>query len=179
MTIRWRTSLSAIVAGALAISAPTGRISAQTTSPLSLLNQVSTSFSGGTPIGSVQLTGRVGRNAGSATDTGTLTLTANADGSTQMQVSLSGGVRTESQTSIGPTRSCLWSGSDGVIHDSSGPNCWPLLLCWNAIKPICTPGAEPIGAAASQTGIRGRRSCGGKADTYQRRQREARKCIQK
>ena len=116
-----------IILGCITLSA--FRVAAaQTSGVTSLLGQISTAFSNGVPIGSIQLTGRVDRYAGPDTDSGTISLTARADGSTQIQMNLSGGVRTESQTAVGPTRTCEWSGPDGVIQDSSGPNCWPALV---------------------------------------------------
>lgn len=127
LSIRSARALILIVGVAVGLVASREAI-AQTATAGSLLGQISAAFSNGAPIGSVQLSGRVERHTGSSTDSGTITLSGSADGSTQIQMNLLAGLRTESQTAIGITRSCQWSGPDGVNHDSSGPNCWPALV---------------------------------------------------
>jgi hypothetical protein len=93
-----------------------------------LLAGLAATFSNVQSIGSVQLNGTVQRYTGSTSDSGPVALTANADGSNQIRLELSEGTRTELQTAADASRSCQWSGSDGVMHDSSGSNCWTAVV---------------------------------------------------
>lgn len=104
-------------------------VSAQTPPPppttaSTVLSQMATVFSSGQVIHSIQLSGNATFYAGSLHDSGTATLIASADGSSQLKLALASGTRTETQTPADTTRSCQWSGVDGVAHDGSNASCW-------------------------------------------------------
>jgi hypothetical protein len=89
------------------------------------LSQMAASFSGGQVVQQIQIIGTASWNAGSLQDTGTVTLTASADGSSLMQLSLAvTGPRTETQTGAGSSANCQWAGADGIGHQISLANCW-------------------------------------------------------
>jgi hypothetical protein len=91
----------------------------------SLLNQLSTAFSGGNPVHQVQLTGNASWHAGSLNDTGSATLSAATTGSSQLQLSLSSsGTRIEAESGLGTNLACTWSGEDAVAHTIDPGNCW-------------------------------------------------------
>lgn len=76
------------------------------------------------PVTNVTLTGTADWYAGSLHDTGTATLTASSDGTSQVQLSLDkGGPRTETQSATGPSMKCQWSGADAKIHQKDYFNC--------------------------------------------------------
>ena len=90
-----------------------------------MLNQMATAFSGSRVVHSVQIFGNATWHAGSLEDSGTATLTASTDGSSQMQLLLdASGQRTETQIGSGSTAICQWSGADGVVHTANSANCW-------------------------------------------------------
>jgi hypothetical protein len=96
----------------------------QPSAPPAILTQATQAFSGSNPVNQVQLTGTVTWYAGSETDSGSATLTANASGQASMTLSLdSKGTWTESQTAFGSGMICQWSGSDGVAHQVDYFNC--------------------------------------------------------
>lgn len=80
-------------------------------------------FSQGKPVSSIVLSASAEWIAGSDDETGTATLTANADGSFSVQLNLPKNSRAESQTSFASGQSCTWSGSDGVAHATPPHNC--------------------------------------------------------
>jgi hypothetical protein len=107
------------------ISIATQLIHGQSPAPVSILSQMSQAFSGGQVVQQVSLNGSATWYAGSLEDTGTVSLTATADGSSQMQLSLSAtGNRTESQSGKGTNAVCQWAGNDGVTHSIDLGNCW-------------------------------------------------------
>lgn len=107
----------------LALLTPTAF--AQGASAANVLGQLSAAFSGVKVVQSVQLSGNATWHAGSLEDSGTITLTASADGSSQMQLELAAtGQRTESQTGAGINATCQWTGHDGVVHEVDQGNCW-------------------------------------------------------
>jgi hypothetical protein len=140
---RMATLVYAVVLASIAVGLSSRSAVAQTTQPETILTQISAAFSNGIQVGSVQLNGTIERYAGSATESGTVILTANADGTDQMQMNLSSGMRSESQTAIGVNRSCQWSGLDSVVHDSTGPTCWPALI-WFLPQLSLQPGKLPV-----------------------------------
>jgi hypothetical protein len=90
-----------------------------------LLTQITTAFSRGHEVSRIKLAGSAKWFAGSVEDSGTVTLAAASDGTSQMELSLSdSGQRTEAQTGAGIDAACNWSGNDGVSHDVSTNNCW-------------------------------------------------------
>jgi hypothetical protein len=124
-----------------------------------VLSQLAAAFSGGQVIQQVQLTGTATWIAGSLQDSGTASLTASRDGSSQMQLALnSTGIRTETQTGIGEKAECQWKSSDGVPHNISSDNCWKPTLWFlpslslqpslvNGDIGIADLGVEPVGTS--------------------------------
>jgi hypothetical protein len=109
------------------------QVAPQSTAPVPitaaiLLAQMSSQFSGAKPVGSVELDGTVERYLGSTTDSGTVALTAGSNGSTKVQMNLSSGQLTETQTAADPGRACQWTGPDETVRDSSSSNCWPAVV---------------------------------------------------
>ena len=95
-------------------STPTGSTGA---SAATLLTQLSTAFSGGNVVHQVQLTGTANWHVGNLEDTGTATLSAATNGSSELQLSLSAsGKRTETQTGQGSDLTCTWAGDDAATH---------------------------------------------------------------
>jgi hypothetical protein len=94
----------------------------------SLLAGMSTSFSTGKAIDSLQLSGSFTRYAGSDTNTGAITLFAESDGTNKTQIELPQGSLVESQGAAADDRSCEWVGTDTTRHDASGLNCWRALV---------------------------------------------------
>ncbi len=79
-----------LVAPALLLGAtPSTTTTATGTNATTLLNQLSTAFSGGNVVHQVQLTGSASWHVGSLNDTGSATLSAATTGSSQLQLSLS------------------------------------------------------------------------------------------
>jgi hypothetical protein len=88
-----------------------------------VVSQVVAAFSAQT-VSSVQISGTATWYAGGLTDAGNALLTANSNGSAQMQLSLnSKGQWTESQTAVGTSMSCGWIGNDAVQHTGNLINC--------------------------------------------------------
>lgn len=87
------------------------------------LSKASAAFSQGKPVASVTLTATAEWIAGSDKENGNATLTANADGSSSLQLQLEKGSRTEAQTSFASGQTCSFSGQDAVMHSSAGHNC--------------------------------------------------------
>ena len=102
----------------------------------SALGQLATAFAGGQIVHQVQLSGNAIWYAGALEDSGSVTLTASADGSYQMQLGLAAtGQRTESQAGSGSSADCQWVGADGVAHETSTANCWrPMVWFMPAIS---------------------------------------------
>lgn len=112
----------ALLSGATSATTTTGAAGA---SAATLLNQLSTAFSGGNIVHQVQLTGSATWQVGSLNDTGSATLSAASTGSSQLQLSLSSsGTRTETQSGQGTDLACTWSGEDGIVHAIDPGNCW-------------------------------------------------------
>lgn len=93
------------------------------TTAAAVLSSASQAFSKGVPIHSVTLTGTVISTIGSDIESGNVTLTANADGSYQINLQLSQSARAETQTSFASGQQCTWSGTDGVAHAAAAHNC--------------------------------------------------------
>ena len=115
-------STSAALFAATPASAPAGSTGA---SAATLLNQLSTAFSGGNVVHQVQLTGTANWHVGILNDTGTATLSAATNGSSELKLSLSAsGPRTETQAGQGSDLTCTWAGEDAVVHTMDPGNCW-------------------------------------------------------
>ena len=113
---------SATLFAATPAATPTGSTGA---SAATLLTQLANAFSGGNIVHQVQLTGTASWHVGNLEDTGTATLSARTDGSSQLQLSLSSsGTRTETQTGKGTDLACTWAGNDAVTHEVDPGNCW-------------------------------------------------------
>lgn len=89
-----------------------------------ILLQLSSAFSGGKPVQSVEMTGSASWHAGSLEDSGTVTLKASADGSSQMQLQFATtGPKNEALSGAGSNVACQWSGADAVPHEIDFGNC--------------------------------------------------------
>ena len=100
-------------------------VGAQTANGASALRQMSAAFAGARVVQQVELTGNATWYVGSQEDSGTVTMTASSNGTSQMQLALaSAGERTESQTGSGFGASCQWAGADGVAHEIQSGACW-------------------------------------------------------
>lgn len=97
--------------------------SAKSQTTQTVLAKAATAFSQGKPVNSVTLNATAAWTLGPDTESGTATLTANADGSYVVQLELGNGSRSESQTSFASGQTCSWSGSDGVSRPVAGHNC--------------------------------------------------------
>jgi len=150
---------SASLLGATSPTIPTGSTG---TSATTLLNQLSTSFSGGNVVHQVQLTGTANWHLGSLEDTGTATLSAATNGSSQLQLSLSSsGTRTETQTGQGSDMACTWAGNDTATHAVDQGNCWRPVIWFLppfSLQPSLVPsylgatdfGTGPVGFSAAK-----------------------------
>lgn len=87
-----------------------------TSSAEQLFLQIAKAFEGSTSVSSVVLSGEVESYSGSQQSSGQGTLTANADGSSNIALQLGSGERTETQDTFANGQGCTWSGSDGVVH---------------------------------------------------------------
>ena len=119
-----------LVAPALLLGAtPSTTTTATGTNATTLLNQLSTAFSGGNVVHQVQLTGSASWHVGSLNDTGSATLSAATTGSSQLQLSLSSsGTRIEAESGQGTNLACTWAGDDGVAHAIDPGNCWQPMI---------------------------------------------------
>jgi hypothetical protein len=89
-----------------------------------ILLQLSSAFSGGKPIRTVEITGNASWHAGSLNDSGTVTLKASADSSSQMQLQLAAtGPKNEALSGASSNAACQWSGADAVSHEIDFGNC--------------------------------------------------------
>lgn len=89
---------------------------------VTVLASAANAFSGSKPVQSVVITGTAHWTAGSTKDEGSVTLTAKATGENTAEFNFGNGARVEKQSAISDTRTCSWSGKDGVEHDDS-TNC--------------------------------------------------------
>jgi hypothetical protein len=100
-------------------------IHAQVGSQPSVLTLLNTAFSGGSPVQQVQLTGNATWYAGGLEDSGSVSLTTSATGSSSMQLILAiNGQRTETNNGLGTGTQCQWAGNDGISHVVLASNCW-------------------------------------------------------
>lgn len=118
-----------------------------------VLDQMANSFSGGTAVHRIELTGTATFHAGSLQDSGNVTLIAAADGTSELQLTLtSTGAKSETQTAATASRTCQWSGSDGVAHDASTSNCLTGLV-WFLPQITLQPAAPLPVLEASYGGV--------------------------
>jgi len=69
------------------------------------------------------LSGTAAWHAGSFNDEGAATLSGTSTGSSQLQLSLSSGTRSELQSGQGTSLACTWTGADAVAHNTDPGNC--------------------------------------------------------
>ena len=141
--------LSFLIIGIALITVLVVAAHAQGTSPKSesasgALSRLSAAFSGGQVVQRIQLSGNATWHTGSLEDSGTVTLNASTDGSSQMQLLLAAsGQKTESQAGSGLSAKCQWAGADGVAHEIHSGSCWRSALWFLpalSIQPSLLPG---------------------------------------
>lgn len=132
----------------------------QGTNAQTLISQVATAFSRGQVVHQIEMSGNATWHVGSLEDSGTATLTASSDGSSQMQLLLAAsGQRTETQSGMGTNATCQWAGADGVAHNVSLTNCWKPALWFLpafSLQPTLLPGgleAVDLGTGAVGAGL--------------------------
>src|SRR5437762_8299184 len=81
-----------------------------------LITRSLAAFSGGKPVTSVTMSGTASWHYGSDQQSGTVELTANADGSSRLELHLDKGTRIETQSAFNADPHCTWTGFDGVEH---------------------------------------------------------------
>jgi hypothetical protein len=122
----------------------------------SLLTSAAAVFSGGKPVKSVVVSGNVVTSTSGAS--GTVTLTASADGSHKIQWQIANGWHTETRSAAKDDRSCTWSGADGVSHEATGANCWTAVVPFLpqiSLQPTLIPnamGTEYLGLESNERG---------------------------
>ena len=99
--------------------------------PTAFQAQAQTAVSAGKSFSVVSLTATAEWTSGSLRENGTAQLLANADGSTNVQLSLGKASRTEVQTKVDFSRSCTWIDGARKNHKITGPNCF-LSIPWFA-----------------------------------------------
>lgn len=88
------------------------------------LLQISSAFSGGKPVRSIDISGNATWHAGSLEDSGSVTLKGSADGSSQMQLQLvATGAKNEAFSGAGSNATCQWSAASAVSHEIDFGNC--------------------------------------------------------
>src|SRR5260370_19085871 len=93
---------------------------------------------------------------GSDEQSGSVTLQANADGKSRVELRLNRGTRVETQNAFTDAdRTCTWSSFDGVEHNTASHNCW-LSTVWFLPQITTQPGAgapdDVASSAASADG---------------------------
>src|SRR5215469_3340107 len=82
-------------------------------------------FSNSGPVSTIQLTGTASWTLGSDQQTGTVNLQAAATGQSRMDLQLTRGTWTETQSAAtGFEGQCSWVSFDGVSHNAAAHNCW-------------------------------------------------------
>jgi hypothetical protein len=99
--------------------------------PSTFQQKAQMAVSGGKSFSVVNLTATAEWTAGSLNQSGTAQLQANADGSTNVQLTLGKASRTEVQTAATSSRTCAWTDAAGTSHNILGPNCF-IAIPWFA-----------------------------------------------
>jgi len=95
-----------------------------------ILQQTATAFSPASPVAKLTLTGTVTSYVGGLTDTGTVTMTAQADGSGTLALAMStAGGRSENFDPVVVSRTCQWVDNSGTAHDMESGSC-AVPLAW-------------------------------------------------
>jgi len=119
----------------------------------SSIKQLSESFSNGKVVQRIQISGQVIKHSGSTEDTGTVQLSAENNGSSQMSILFSSsGQRTESQTGTGLDAICQWTGTDGIAHAVPSGNC-ALSALWFLPAFSLQPSLLPANLSIEEFGI--------------------------
>ncbi len=109
------------------LTAATSATSQTASSPLSssvLLSQAVSAFSNGQAIHTIRITGNATWYSGQQEDAGSVVLTASDNGPAGLQLELQAlGQKTESQSSVGSSAKCSWTGSDAVSHQVHASSC--------------------------------------------------------
>jgi hypothetical protein len=160
---RFIRPLCLFLASALFVASPCLAVAQQASSPGTntgnLLQQLAVAFSGGQVIHQAQLTGTATWHAGRLEDSGTVSLTASTDGTSQMQLVLGAtGAKSETQSGLGLDANCQWSGADGVTHQVAQGNCWKpavwFLPALSLLQPSLPdyPGVSDLGTGTVGSG---------------------------
>jgi hypothetical protein len=114
-------------------------------------------FSSSGFVSSVQMNGSASWHYGSDEQSGSVTLQANANGKSRVELRLNRGTRVETQNAFTDAdRTCTWSGFDGVAHSTAAHNCW-LSAIWFLPQITMQPGAAaPDVVASSQASADGK-----------------------
>jgi hypothetical protein len=110
--------------------------------PTSFQGQAQMAVSGEKSFSVVNLTATAEWIAGSDRESGNAQLQANADGSTNVELTLGKASRSDVQTKADSLRTCTWTDSAGTSHDVLGPNCL-VALPWFAPSIFARPSAGP------------------------------------
>lgn len=150
----------AVFTSLLPVAFAQGTVS-QAASVENVLARASAAFSGVQVVQRIQISGDATWHAGSLEDSGTVTLTASTDGSSQMQLMLAtSGQRTETWIASKSRANCQWAASDGVAHKADMGNCSRPTLWFLpsfSLQPSLLPknvamvdlGAGTVGSSAS------------------------------
>jgi hypothetical protein len=161
MRLSRSTSIAFFTAAITLLALTTPSAFSQAANATTVLEQLSAVFSGGKVVQQIQLSGNAIWHAGSMEDSGSVTLTASANGSSQMQLALATtGQKTESQIGSGLNATCQWSGNDGVSHAVHSVSCGrlvPWFLPALSLQPSLLPsslgvvdlGMGTVGASAN------------------------------
>jgi hypothetical protein len=122
--LRLTTVLFALGFVISAVASAQNQAPASDPSALALAAQSIAALTGGTAISDVTLTGNAILVAGSDGELGTVTLRAKGTGESRIDLSLSGGQRSEVRSIAGGFPQGTWTRADGVSHDIVLHNCW-------------------------------------------------------
>jgi len=99
-------------------------VPASNSQAISLVGQAVAALRGGIAISDLTLSGNATWIAGSDQESGTVTLLAKGTAESRMDLSLSGGTRSEIRNSNASPNEGNWIGSDGVVHAIALHNCF-------------------------------------------------------
>src|SRR5580692_711756 len=119
-------------------------------SPQELLHKVAQSFFGGQGLTSINLSGSARRIAGALDETGEMSLSASADGTSSLEMNLTSGKRTESQGPFADGQPCFWSGVNGINHPASAHNCAIPFAWFIPELGLFSPQRSPNGTFSTQ-----------------------------
>ncbi|MBS1800837.1 MAG: hypothetical protein JSS95_13560 [Acidobacteria bacterium] len=124
---------------------------APTSSPI--LSQAIQAFSADKPISSIDLVGTATVHQGGPPDEGSVTLTADTKGKTELKLNLrTSGESVESQDSTTPMMTCIWQKSDGIEHKTRGRHCQTPLVWFLPMMTLQAPNVLSQGLTVSDLG---------------------------